>query len=714
MKKLKEKHNFMVLNRMNNFEKYLLILSIFFIYLLHPVYSVGQEIQPTVGTNQKQDEIFYLNFIKEKKNLNKIQSEPLKRFFKILGITETLASALMNYRNIHGEIENFNELLLIGFDNENIERMKSYFYLESNRVSTDEILRDYSDDDLENISFFNDLQLNPMNLNNTPVKYLAELPSMNLEKANRLDEYRKNHTISALFDLTNAGLTEGELLTISPFITIKPPEKKSFSFKSFIGYEDKSTYKLTNSLINESNISSTLIYRFNVDTKFINLYYATENLGDSPVINPIGNSNEIFLRSRYNALIQIENYKFLLGHYKISLGQNLLFGPSFIPPLSDIDSFPIKKLDRGIEPYYSLAVDSDNNGKRDFFNGAAICYEDAPVNISDFSPALRITGFYSYFYYDSINKMHSQRDYGGNISSKIPLFDTTLGLTAANQTRYDKKFDSTGLSFNYDSLIFDNFNLYGEIAEFDGISGVQGLILKNGFLKTSLLGYYAQTNFNAPNGTDIIRDSKNTRGMFAGIDYNFIILQTQLYADLSSKITNNSIEQRYQAKLNSKVKIDENWIKTLDFEVKTKYSDYQDTINLRSYFMSEGTFFNQRFYLTFKWQNLLNFTAKEMGNMSTLRSTIKPFSWFYIIGRWNNYHSASFDSALYALEEELYLGETSLKSYYGIGNEYTAAIKFVISDILEIGIKYIYDQRKTAYMTGAEYQTIDGFIKVCF
>ncbi len=691
---------------MKNYYKILIIG-----FLIFPIQLFCQN-SVEINTNQISDHDYYLFFTGEKRNLNKIRIEPLKRFFKIIGLSENLADGLTKFRNIHGEISGFNELYSAGFIENEVSILQTYFYIESSRLKSEDIIQNIDDEDeLEKFEYYNDFLISPLNLNSASVKYIAELPGMDMIKANRIKEYRNRTEFGGLFDLTNAGISRDELLAISPFITIKPSEEKGFILNSFLSYDGTKALKLSNQSTNNNNSVDTYTYKFNLQFKNINLYFAAQTISN---YLPYANWDDAYRNSRYNIEYHTDNIKLIGGQFKLTFGHNLLFGPSFIPPLSDIDQVPVKKHDSGIEPYYSLSFDSDNNKIRDLFNGAGFSCFPSGLEIFGFNPEPRITGFYSYFDNDDYHKITNQQDYGGNLLFKIPLGNTAIGLTAARQVRYDNKFNDTGLEFYYDSFIFDSLNIYGDAAKFGGYSFLQGLIFQYEYLAFSLLGFYSETNYNAPNAADIIHDSKNAKGFFTGFSFDFNVIEAQAFADISTKITNSYIDERYQVKLDSKLGFDNNFFNKLEMEIKEKYSSLSDGDNLRSNLYSTLTLFKEKLLLTLKWQDLLNFTKKEMGNMLTLKLSIKPIYWINITGIWNTYRAASYYSALFSIDEPLYPGDFGLTPYYGIGNEYCFKLIYLFSTDFEVGIKYVTDYRKLADSIENKNDDLSAFLQANF
>jgi hypothetical protein len=633
-----------------------------------------------------EEDSFFVQFTAEKRDLNRVRPEPLKKFLLLAGFQENDAEGLIRYRRVHGEFESFQELFLIGFDENRIEILKKYFFIESSRKSADEILSETGNENLEeSIEYYSDFLVHPLNLNDAPPEAISALPSMDREKAGRIAAFREKNPISELLELTNAGISRDDLLTISPFITIKPSEARGFTFTPILQYhQDKTVSGGTN------NHSQGYSCRLMLYSENIRLYFASSTGSNSL---PYASWNETLSNSHYNALFSVDGFQLTAGHYKIALGQGLLFGGSFTPPVDKIVSAPVKKGGKGLAPYLSLSFDSGGDGKRDFFNGIGASYQAYPLNLSGFYPEPKLTAFYSCFDNDGLHRMTNQTDYGMNIETKIPLFDTSAGFTLARQERLDGKFRDTGGSVYYDSGIFGLVNLYGEYAVFDGFSTAHGALLDLGDFNASLLGYYSETNFNAPNGSDIIRNRHDQAGIFTGLSYDFHWLYAGTYADISTKSTNAPLEKRYDAKAVSRFEPGSEFLKKVELAAESKYSDRLDEDDTRTHLSVETAFFRELFKIKFQWQNLRNYTHGEWGNMFTIRTVYSPFDWLDLIMRWNNYYAPSYFSALFDTEEGLSMGFFSIVPYYGNGNSYSALGRLHFSSDFELMVRYQLDVR---------------------
>ncbi len=693
---------------MNNLK----ILTLFVLLLLWTGLLYSRTLQESALSNMNpEDQAFFLKLTEEKRDLNAVPENTMLHFFKIMNIDEKKAIDIIKYRKIHGEIENFDELLLIPVEPDIIESLKSYFYIESRRKSIEEILEGLEGDRLENIDYYSDFLIFPVNLNAAGQKDMASLPAMDEKKAAAIIEYRNEKPINELFDLTNAGLTPDDLLILSPFITIKPPVEKGLTLSLKAGILNTSSMEISNKITNENSEADEYFYRLILTASRLKIYCSIKTYTN---ITEFSHWDSSISNIRLSALWESPDFSIIAGQYQFSAGQGLLMGKRYAVSPSDIDKAPVKKLNRGLYPSLSFGYDSNYDNVWDFLNGAAASVSLSQFNIAGFYPEPKIAGFYSYFETGPSMEKTNQVDYGFSAESKIPLFDTMLGGAYISHQGADSVAHMNGGSVYYDSYLFDTVNLFGEYASYGGTAAEQGTILKIDRFTASILGYYLEANYSAPYRGIVLHDDADVKGIFAGCNYKFPVITVQFYSDFYSKITNSPLNQKHEIKLKSMFNFQNEFVNSLETELKSRYSILSEGDNLRSYFNNKFSLFHDKIRLNLKWQNLLDFTDEEMGNMGTIRFEIIPVRNFSFVFLWNSYRSYSYNSALFAIEEEIPAGITQIKSYYGIGNEVSFLIKFNISEGSLLLFNFSDDERTKAYRVQASEKSLAGSLELLF
>jgi hypothetical protein len=431
-------------------------------------------------------------------------------------------------------------------------------------------------------------------------------------------------------------------------------------------------------------------FRASLEIKPARLYFASSSTNIAPDWTEWGR------RPRYFVLLRGDNIRFVAGHYQLAFGQNLLFGPAFSPPVPGFEGRPAKKSDRGLSPCTSLSADPDGNGVRDVFEGLAVAFEFRGMEISGFDLSPRIISFVSRYGADLEAGFTNQTDYGADVRVSLPFENSTAGFTAAKQERADGKFDDVGLGFHYDAGPAEWLRIYGEAASFTGTAAVQGFDFRFGGFSFSVLGFYAATNFDAPNASDILHAHKDALGFFSGAGFANEELDLSAYGDLQRKLSDtNDVRQRYELAAKMTWKGLFNCEGRLEPTARCRYSDTSDGRGLRSTAALEAGFFRDRIKLEIQWQNFLGFTCGEAGDMLSLRAWFAPLGNLSFVVRWNVYRSRSFASSLFDTREAAYAGDFRVSPYYGTGNEWTAAVKWKAADGFELNGSFRADCRDT-------------------
>ncbi len=494
----------------------------------------------------------------------------------------------------------------------------------------------------EEDNFYQDLLIHPMELNTTKISFLNEILKLKEKGKVEFENFRKTNYFTSIYQLTNFGLSISEIDKISPYISVKklPDESLSFYFRA---------------ITREKNNSNQNIFQSELMIKDLRFYYGFETVTNIIELD----RSYFFTNSRYNISFENDYLKFVMGHYQLSFGQNLLFGTTSINYIDNIVSYPIQKKTRGIVPYNSLKNDSDNNKIYGYLNGTAVRFN-----------------LYNFFPYFSIAEQKDNTNTNYNVTAALVFEDDfSCGFVWNYSTKNTNEYS---LFYKFPFWLFTT---YGEIANSIGFSIVQGCILRYGNTTLSTLLYYVDTNFNSTTGDEIIDYKMDTKGVFLGFKQNFSSFYFQSYANIFSRVTNELFYQKYEAKTSLNIR-DFNFT----MELKTRYSDLRTTKNLRSYFYCDKYFFRKKFLVSLRYQNLLEFNRNETGNMYLLRLTLYPF-FMKVKGRVLYYKTESYFSSLYYPEEDFYFGDFTLKAYYGEGYEYALYFEAKVRD-LTIGCGY--------------------------
>ncbi|MGC8764508.1 MAG: hypothetical protein ACP5QT_01295 [Brevinematia bacterium] len=515
----------------------------------------------------------------------------------------------------------------------------------------------FSITDEEKIIFYQDLLVNPMDINTTRIEYLQEVLNLTPTNIILFEEYRRNNYFTSLYELTNFGLTSAEIKDILPYITIKYITNKEIYFNYRILTKQRT---LNNTNTNYQAFQSEMI------VKNLQLYFGMKSY--SNIIDEGYATN-----TRYNIKYEDDFIKAIFGHYQLSFGQSLLFGTSSISAIDKINQPPIYKRGKGIVSYKSLTDDFDNDKNYDYLNGFAFNLKINDNLFPFFSVAEQI-----------IRKTNSIINF---TSSLLYKENFEVGVVYNYIHSYTNQF-----SFFYDFIEGETFHPYGEISFSDGFSTLQGIMAGSKTIRISTLIYYSESNFNSINGQKIIDYKKDVAGFFAGIRYEFESFFIQLYLNLYIHSTNEKTYQKYE--IRAGIDIDNPLFSTLSIELKSRYSDILRTRNLRSFAYIDAGILRDRIILELRYQNLLEFDREEMGNMFLSRLRLYLTDFLKLKGRVIFYKAKSYYSDLYYTEEDFFRGDFSINSYYGIGSEYAVFSELKIAGLFALGAGYSYDRRR--------------------
>lgn len=515
----------------------------------------------------------------------------------------------------------------------------------------------------EILQFYQDILLNPMDLNTTRIEYLNEVLKLPESNLCSLENYRKHSYFNSIYELTNFGLSLSRIDEISPYITVGRLTNKELSM-----------LLQTSSYLKEVNDTNNFFSFLKTEVKVrnCNFYYGVKSYTNLIDENPA----VLLYNSRWIVNYENEFLKLFLGDYTLSFGQGLLFGSPSISEITKIYSSPVYKKSGGLTGYKNISLNSDfdNDGKDDYLRGVGLKF-----NIDEYIFPILCGG------YQVISNGKS----------------TNMNITAALLVKRDYEvgavYNIENAYLNSGTLFFDflkeNFHPYGELAYSDDLSFALGNILSFDKLKITTFFYYSGSNFNPSISAGCFDYSKNTSGFFAGYRQTFGILFFQCYLHLYKyPLYNSEIFQKYEAKVG--FDYSGGIFSTLYGELKSRYSQLKTTSNIRNYLYFDMGFFENRALFQFRWENLLELLRNEIGNMLLIRLVFKPMRLLTIKFREIVYSSESYFSALFYPEEPFYPGNFIQKAFYGVGNEFSTYIECGFNIGLKVGVGYSYDARE--------------------
>lgn len=639
---------------------------------------------PSFTNLSESDWEYYKGYQTVKRNINKASSKTITRFLSILGFSENTITALLNWRDVHGGLLSIDELIGAGLTVDDVLLLKQYFTCDGVRKSTEDIIRSLEDTELlENMDYYEDLLLHPLNLAVASAADLTGLPGFNHQKAAALIRYRETTPFKTLLEVTNAGFSVDDLYNLAPFITIKPSADRGLSFKARMAF-----YKPA------PGLSDLLGLKLVLASGPFSAYFGSATVSNFMTFTPWQTVSD---SARWYMGWQDGLFKLIAGHYKVLLGQNLLFGPSYSPAATRLDSYPVIRADRGIVGYTGQSADPDGDKTRECLYGAAVCYELKELNAVGLKFGPRIIGFYSSHGPDVSTGLTNQSDYGLDIRLNMPFGLGFAGYTIAHEERADGKYNLNGSSLHYELYPLDWLTLYGESTFTSGGSHVHGALLHVEPIKVLLSGYYMESNFTAPLGQPYLNAKPGSTGCFAGISGDFGVVSPQVSTEWTVPQENSGLpNSRNDVRVSIQVPSFVSWLSSLSLELKSRYSCLSGETNLRSGLSASVGLFRKKVVLHAAWQNLLDFTSATRGNMVVFRAGLQPQKDCKINLAYGSYQADDYNSALFRSEEGSLPGSSGMKAYYGDGVFWSLGVSYRLTDDLSTGLRYRADKKDNA------------------
>ncbi len=369
--------------RKKSYTKLFLLLLIFFI-------GCGQ----IYAEMSKADKKFFKLFTKKKRNLNTIKLKYLKRFFRLIDLTEKDAETIYNYKKQKKYIKDFKEILnLPGMSQYKLIKIKKYFILKppamlQQAVDVDEIEAEIaegaesSSEDAEDFQVLQKYKDNPLDLNKATMDDLQEFPWVTAVDAMKILSYRdKRGGFKSIKELAKVPeLDEDVYRKLLPFVKVVTAKEKAKEKKELPLHGKFISRYLLSAPYSEEYYSDYYQWPIGVKNKLI-LNYGEHFDGGIMIERDAG---EVKWNDAQKYYVQIQNFwilnKLILGDYRIYSGQGLVFSPSDPMKGGEIVK-PAKQKNKGLRP----DLTGTENG---YYEGAAMQLQ--PIKF------LKIYGFFSY------------------------------------------------------------------------------------------------------------------------------------------------------------------------------------------------------------------------------------------------------------------------------------------------------------------------------
>lgn len=589
------------------------------------------------------------------------------------------------------------------------------------------------------------LTSNPIDLNKASITDLMEIPGINLLTANKIIEYRNKYgkffSTAELYSVE--GLDDKTIKRIILFTTINDekdvpnnyPEKYSLQFRNRVA----SDLQERDGFIRNKFYGNRLKTYSRLKASYGSRYEAGFTVDKDP--------GERIYSDMGSAYFSINNFglieKVIAGDFLTEFGQGLaLWSPySFSKGVDAV--YPVKKRAHSISEYRS----TDENK---FFRGIASQINLKGQSISLFFSRNRIDARIDTLTLDilstPIDGYHrteeelqnkntvSEEMIGGMLNLSISQ-DVKVGMLYyhsefSNNFFSKNVYDLTGKKFNFYSFTFDvyhkNINIFGESA-FNGKSLASILNLEidltDDFSFVSSVRNYPRNYFNIHSyGFGEKNITQNEFGIYNGIKWRTPIGLLNFYYDqykfpfvsYSSPLplSGDELLLYYETapfrNLKSTLKIKSGTRETGINTAKSVeiYQEAKTSVRLElNYSASKIIELKNRVELSFYKISALS--KKENGFLIFQDVKFMPAEKLYLNGRIIFFRTDSYNSAIFEYENDLD-GYFSLYGLSGEGIRWYALLKFKLTEILKISLKYAETYKPGEKFIGSGYSKING------
>lgn len=612
-------------------------------------------------------------------------------------------------------------------------------------TESDEVLEDFFEDSFTEESesdaydTFEDLLLNPVELNTAGINELSSIPFLDFNSASIIISHRNKYgqfiSVNELFSIPELNT---ELVNkILPFVKVDKINVKD-SVYHYSKFEE--SWLITNLRNFNIKIRSRVSSDLQLREGFSNGNYSGTKLKSYNRIIIKRSSNLQFgaitekdageksFMDYYSYHFSLRNYGILkhlvIGDYNLEIGQGLLLWSSYSLSKGTDATLPVKKKSRNIRPH-------TGSSEYGFFRGLSINLNLYDFNLILFYSSKRIdanidsttleikslplTGIHATK--NEISRKNaaselligSRLEYLFNSSNKFGL--TYYQSEFSNPFMKNSIFDLSGKNFSFFSFDFDNrfgpVNIFGEVANDKYSTAFYGGLLLSPFSKLQLatsLRYYPKnfTNLHAFGFGEQSGKTQNENGIYSGIKFNsefglFNIYYDKFkfpYSTYENPIPSSGDEVylSYRKKINrdlelhlrfksEKKEITEpiNNLKSITERIRNSYRFEFD------YFLSKQ--FKLRTRLEYNTYQIDKINLFEKGFLIYEDIRITPIKDLTIYGRIILFDTDSFSSAVYEFENDL-TGLFSNLAMYGEGIRYYILAKYKFLKNVSMSFKY--------------------------
>lgn len=608
-------------------------------------------------------------------------------------------------------------------------------------IILEEVLENSFSEEYESEAFssFEDLLLNPVDINSANIEQLTSIPFLNFKLASIIISHREKFgpflNVNELFSISE--LSTELVNKIIPFVKIDNALKID---STYLPAFDKQSSLL--SFFGNLNINVRSRFGSDLQTRegFLNGNYAGSKLKayNRMIIKNSSNiqagiiiekdAGEKSFMDYYSYHFSLRNYGLLrhlvVGDYNLEFGQGLLLWNSFSFSKGSDAIFPVKKKSRNIK---------SNTGTSEygFFRGISLnlalydfnlifFYSSKKIDANIDSITSEIKSLPSTGVHATKNEIlrknnvtetlsGSRLEYSPNQSNKFGI--TFYKSDFSNPFQKNSVFDLSGNKFFFYSLDFDNYfgplNLFGEIANDKNTTSLYGGLIVSPFTKLQFatsIRYYPK-NFNNLHAFGFGEQSGKTQneiGFYSGIKFNSELGLFNIYYD-KFKFPNHTYENpipsngdefflSFKRKINKELEIHlrfKNEIKEATESInnlKTLVLRVRNSIRTEfDYFLTTQLKFRTRFeYNTYEIKSI---RLIEKGFLIYEDIKLSPLKDLTLYGRIILFDTDSFKSAVYEYENDL-IGLFSNLAMYGEGVRYYIVIRYKPLKNLSFSMKY--------------------------
>lgn len=353
------------------------------------------------------------------------------------------------------------------------------------------------------------IKISPLNINDVSKKELEIFPWLSEKDIKNILAYLRTNSIKKISDLEKAGINKITISEIEPYFQVKRVLNPTFSNSIRAEYQQA-----------KADLPSTVKYLQKTIINYSNFNFGFISQKDE------GERNPFDFYSYYAEYCQ-QNKHFILGKYRVFLGQGILFAPKLGISKSAAATYGAFKQSDTIRPYTSSYEIWE-------LQGVAFDYKFSNLKLTAFGSHNSLSANIS------DNKITSFNQSGNHLdpNKKDNVIETILGSALsynykniklgiyAIKQKFDLEIDGKNnnyLAIGTDFNIFTNdYPLFGEIAYADKkVAMILGNKWGDNQIRQLLVFRYYQKDFPTWHGKPFSAQSSfdNERGIYYGITY---------------------------------------------------------------------------------------------------------------------------------------------------------------------------------------------------